>query len=266
MLPVSDRGLNYGDGLFETMRIVGSRPILADLHWQRLEVGLERLRIAVSRNTIEAQLQQLLDRAAAARRREGIVKILVSRGDSGRGFVPTGQAGPTVVISWFELPSHPVQWYRDGVQLVLCKLRLPHRPQLAGLKHLNCLDYVLAGLELPGEAGVQGLLLDQEGMLIEALSSNLFLVVQGNLYTPLLHRCGIAGTMRRWIMETVAPELEVTLLEKDLPLETLYEADEVFICNSVFGVVPVAGVGDRRWQRGPVTAAVQRRVMMLFDA
>jgi 4-amino-4-deoxychorismate lyase len=137
---------------------------------------------------------------------------------------------------------------------------------LAGLKHLNCLDYVLALGELPADGERQGLLLDESGHMIEVTSANLFLVQGGRLRTPLLHRCGVAGTMRRWIIETLAAKLKLEVDEQDLPLQVLKGADEVFICNSVFGVMPVYRLAECRWRRGAVTSAVQEQVMKLFYA
>ena len=85
---VFDRALNYGDGLFETIRIVDSQPVLAPLHWQLLDAGLERLQIPLASGAVALQQQQLLDMAAAAGHRDGIIKIIVSRGEGGRGFAP----------------------------------------------------------------------------------------------------------------------------------------------------------------------------------
>ena len=263
---VFDRALNYGDGLFETIRIVDSQPVLAPLHWQRLDAGLERLQIPLASGAVALQQQQLLDMAAAAGHRDGIIKIIVSRGEGGRGFAPLPAAKPNIWVRWYSLPDYPPSLYQQGVELQLCHTRLPHRPGLAGLKHLNCLDYVLAFGELAAGSGRQGLLLDESGHLVEVTSANLFLVQDGCLRTPLLHRCGVAGTMRRWIMETLAPRLKLTVEEQDLPLQALKGAEEIFICNSVFGVMPVRRMADCRWPRGTVTRAVQEQVMKLFDA
>lgn len=265
-LSVFDRGLNYGDGLFETLRIVESRPVLPHLHWRRLATGLQRLQIPLTSDRVEAQLVQLLQLALDSGHRNGIAKILVSRGEGGRGFAAPREAAPNVVCSWHQLPEYAATWYQDGVELQLCEQRLPSRPELAGLKHLNCLEYVLARSELSASKAWDGLLLDQRGCLIETTSANLFLVTAGRLFTPALGRCGVAGTMRHWIIETLAAKLKLDVEQADLPLRALHDADEAFVCNSVFGVFPVRRLAQQNWPRGAITAALQQQVAKLYHA
>jgi 4-amino-4-deoxychorismate lyase len=261
---VHDRALNYGDGLFESIRIASLQPVLASLHWQRLQVGLQVLGIDLQIATVERQLHQLIALAAAAGHRHGVIKIIVSRGDGGRGFAPARGGRASVLCRWHPLPAYSESHYQRGVALQLCQTRLPHRPGLAGLKHLNCLEYVLASRELPVKGQLQGLLLDQDDLLIETTSANIFLVHGGQLSTPLLHRCGVAGTMRRWIIETLAARMTLHVAQRELPLSALYEAEEVFICNSVFGVMPISCLAQHNWDRGAITGAIQEQVMKLF--
>ncbi len=263
---VFDRALNYGDGLFETIRVVNSQAILESLHWQRLESGLQRLDISLATDTVVQQQRHLLAMAAAAGQGDGVIKIVVSRGEGGRGFMPAPDMAATIWCRWHSLPQYPAGLYQRGIELQLCHTRLPHRPTLAGLKHLNCLDYVMARSELSANPEREGLLLDQDGNLVEVCSANLFLVAGGHLLTPLLHRCGVAGTMRRWIIETVAARLKLSVREQELPLQALYDAREAFICNSVMGVVPVRCLERHSWPRGAITAAIQDQVMALFNA
>lgn len=263
---VCDRALNYGDGLFETIRVANSRPVLESLHWQRLASGLQQLDIPLASDTVAQQQRQLIAMAAAAGQVDGVIKIIVSRGEGGRGFMPAPDMVPSIWCRWHALPEYPEDLYQRGIELQLCHTRLPHRPALAGLKHLNCLDYVIARGELSANPEREGLLLDQDGNLVEVCSANLFLVDAGHLLTPLLHRCGVAGTMRRWIMETVAARLKLVVREQQLPLQSLYDAQEVFICNSVMGVVPVRCLEQHSWRRGPITAAIQDQLMALFNA
>jgi 4-amino-4-deoxychorismate lyase len=237
----TDRGLAYGDGLFETIRVARGNPVLLEFHLQRLVAGKRHLG-------------------------DGLIKLIVTRGDAGRGFSPDPDADATIVCGWFTLPDYAADVFIDGVELITCQTRLAHRPQLAGLKHLNCLDYVMASLELRERAGCEGLLLDQGGAMIEAITANLFLVSRGELLTPALNRCGVAGTMRRWINEVAAPGMGLAVIERDLSLGCLQECEELFICNSVRGVVPVSCVEGRHWRRGRVTAELQTRTMKLFDA
>ncbi len=261
-----DRGFAYGDGLFETIRVAAGCPVLLGFHLQRLQDGMRRLSISVSLTSVRRQLQRLLELAAKQNLHNGVIKLIVTRGSSGRGFKPGNDISANIVVSWLALPDFLQASYRDGVELIVCRAKLPHRPQLAGLKHLNCLDYVMASLELQGRPNCEGLLLDEGRLLVEAISANLFLVSGGELLTPSLHRCGVAGTMRRWIIEVAALALGLRVAERDLPLDSFKQANEVFICNSVRGVIPVSRVQERQWHRGSVTTAIQTEVMALFNA
>ena len=265
-MAVTDRGLAYGDGLFETIRVAHGKPVLLELHMQRLVTGLQRLKIGAVMASVRQQVLHLLSHAGEQGLKEGVVKLIVSRGDGGRGFRPDPRGDATVVCSWFGLPEYSTNAWVSGVELFTCQIRLAHRPHLAGLKHLNCLDYVLASLEQRGRVDSEGLLLDEHGSVIEATSANLFLVSRGELSTPTWNRCGVAGTMRRWIMEVAAPEMGLVVNEGELSLDHLRDCDELFICNSVRGVIPVAAFEDHHWRRKPITEALQSRVVKLFDA
>lgn len=265
-LSVFDRGLAYGDGLFETIRVVNSQLTLQDLHLKRLQLGLQKLHIPASIDIALDYMRQLVNLAVDQGQVDGVIKLIVTRGTGGRGFNPHRVGEPTLVCSWHALPEFSSDLHGRGLDLHLCELRLPYRPALAGLKHLNCLDYVMASAELQGMADCDGLLLDADGRMVEAITANLFLLVNGELQTPRLHRCGVAGTMRRWIMECTAMQLGIAVAERDLPLQALDAAGEVFICNSVRGVIPVRRVGRRSWQPGAVTAAIQQQVATLFNA
>lgn len=261
-----DRGLAYGDGLFETIRVVNGCPVLLEYHLQRLQDGVQRLRINVGLASVGRQLRGLLDLAAKHHLHNGIIKLIVTRGCSGRGFSPAKDSSANVVCCWLALPDLATGVDLQGTELLLCQTKLAHRSQLAGLKHLSCLDYVMASLELQGQPNCAGLLLDQDGLLVETISANLFLVSEGGLVTPDLHHCGVAGTMRRWIIEVAAVEMGISVAVADLPLDSLNQADEVFICNSVRGVIPVTRFDGREWRRGIVTAAIQTEVVTLFNA
>ena len=262
---IQDRGLAYGDGLFETLRVSRLRPLLAELHWQRLALGLQRLHIDLSVTRVEAYVAQFLSRVAGVGGADGIIKVMVSRGQGGRGFAPPVSVEPMVYLSWSPLPDYPAQHYRRGIELDWCQQQLAIRPWLAGIKHLNCLEYVMARLELADTRFTDGVLRDDRGRLIETTCTNIFVARDGVLLTPGLDRCGVAGTMRDWIMQCAVVQArggvrEVELLEPDLA-----SVDEIFVCNSVFGVMPVSRLGRYQWSRGPLTRAVQRQAWKLLE-
>lgn len=261
---IFDRGLAYGDGLFETLRVQGLRPLLAQLHWRRLERGLERLRIPLARAEVEAYLAQFLARVGTAGSSDGIVKIVVSRGVGGRGFAPPAEVKPMVYLSWHALPEYPLRYYRHGITLHWCQQPLAHRPWLAGLKHLNCLEYVMAKIELADEGFSDGVMRDIDGRLVETTIANIFVARDGVLSTPRVDRCGIAGTMRQWILQAESLAQYCDIREIELGESDLECVDEMFVCNSVFGVMPVSRLGGYQWPRGPLTRIVQRQVWKLL--
>ncbi len=247
-LDPADRGLAYGDGLFETMAARDGRIRWLDLHLDRLEEGCRRLEIA-------APPRSLLKRELAAHcPREGraVVKLIVTRGSGTRGYLPPDPAMPTRVLAVSPWPDYPESHYRQGISMKVCQLRLGENPALAGIKHLCRLEQVLAQLELRGHAVQQGLLLDGSGFVVGGSSSNIFAVHGGELRTPGLTRCGIKGVMRRVVLET-ARALNLRAEECELELPELLAADELFVTNSLFGIWPVADVDGRSFAIGATT-------------
>ncbi|MFZ5467737.1 MAG: aminodeoxychorismate lyase [Pseudomonadota bacterium] len=249
-LPQGDRGLHYGDGLFETMAVTEGKVRLLALHLERLARGAARLAIPLpDPDGLAGAL------AVAAREQgEGVLKLIVTRGGGGRGYLPPESPTPSLILQ-----RHPPVDAdgRDGVAVRLCELRLSRQPALAGIKHLNRLEQVLARAEWRDPAIAEGLLLDAEGFLVEGVASNLFLVRRGRLLTPLLDQCGVAGVMRAHVMRC-ASRLGLDVQETRLVLDDLRAADELFLTNSLYGIRPVVRLTEHReWAVGPLTRALQ---------
>jgi 4-amino-4-deoxychorismate lyase len=136
---------------------------------------------------------------------------------------------------------------------------------LAGLKHLCRLEQVLAQLELREHDVEQGLLLDAGGYVVGGTSSNVFAVRGGELLTPSVTRNGVAGVMRRVVLEN-ARQAELTPREADLTLEDLQAADELFMANSLFGIWPVARLDERVFSPGPATRRLMQSLGLDADA
>jgi 4-amino-4-deoxychorismate lyase len=258
-LPVTDRGLAYGDGVFETIAVVSGRPVLLDRHLQRLASGCNRLAIAQDPTLIH---QELL--AFAALLGDGVMKLIVTRGDSLRGYAPAPQAQPRRILQGSPAAAYPPAHAEQGVQLFECLTRLAEQPLLAGLKHLNRLEQVLARSEWQDSAFAEGLMRDTSGRLIEGVYSNLFLVKRGVLLTPDLSRCGVAGVMRAELLAQ-AQTLGIATEVRDLHMADLEQADEVFLCNSVYGVWPVRSFARLNWSSGPLTRKLQGIARALLD-
>jgi 4-amino-4-deoxychorismate lyase len=250
VINVQDRGLSYGHGVFETMRVAGGQIPLWSLHCDRLKAGLRTLQVPLNEELLEREMAVALSSFP----RDGILKLTVTAGVGGRGYRTPTHVATNRVLQWFELSPASVL----PVSLYCCRYRLPCNPVLAGIKHLNRLDQVMAAAELEGAQ--QGLLLNTEGLVIEGLSHNLFMYKNGAWHTPDLHSCGVRGVMRRLLVDALIPAQGKKVVIRDIPFDELASADEVFLCNSVSGILPVAQevTSGSRWQRFEQTQALCR--------
>ncbi|MFP4263430.1 MAG: aminodeoxychorismate lyase [Halomonas sp.] len=229
--PLDDRGAAYGDGLFETLLVRDGRPLLWDEHLARLARGCHALGIPMPP---EHDLAASLAEAGPGLE---VLKLTLTRGSGGRGYRPP--AAPIPRLRWQLAAFAPdAGRWRDGVRVRLCRLRLGLQPALAGLKHLNRLENVLARGEWQDDAIAEGVLEDAEGRLVEATAMNLFWRRNGRLETPRLSRCGVAGTLREALMG------RLPLHEVDAGVEALPQAEAVWLGNSVQGVWPVVHLED----------------------
>ena len=252
LVSIHDRGLQYGDGVFRTLRILDGRV----LHWPRHYHKLQQDCTALKLPCPEAAL--LLDdlQRLAAKQPDATTKIIITRGSGERGYAPPRNPVPARILSLAPPPSYPSDFYTQGISLHVCDLRLGHQPRLAGIKHLNRLENVLATTEWNGTGAAEGLLLDIAGNVIEGTRCNLFMVLGGELLTPDLSNCGVAGIQRERVMEWAAAN-GVPCRVDQFGLAALLEADEVFLVNSIIGLWPVRELQGRKWSRHPVSMQVQ---------
>jgi len=253
-LSLYDRGLAYGDGLFETIKVIDGQPELLDRHLRRLGLGCQRLAIPCNLDLIRGQLL-----AFSAELEEGIAKLIVSRGEGRRGYAPPDPCLPRILLTGSPLPGYPGAHAEQGIRLYPCTTRLAEQPILAGIKHLNRLEQVLARAEWQDPAFAEGLMRDTSGRVIEGVFSNLFIVESNKLMTPCLDRCGVAGVMREELLER-AQQAGVSTHVGDISLDQLRGADEVFVCNSIYGVWPVRQLESSVWPVGALTRKLQRLV------
>ena len=257
-ISVSDRGFMYGDGIFETMLSCQGRLALWAYHYERLANGCRRLNIPVPEETsLLAQIQPRLQPD-----RHHIIKIVVTRGEGTRGYRCRQPLSPNIVIGIAERRFHSPEYWQNGIAVFCCATQLAKQPALAGLKHLNRLEQVLAAQEWTDDYQ-EGLMCDQAGNMIEATSHNLFCVQNGQLYTPDLSSAGVAGVMRRYVIE-LASKLGIPVYIQETKLSTLAAMDEVFVTNSIDGIWPVRQIGDWRFEPGEITRTLQARVTELL--
>jgi 4-amino-4-deoxychorismate lyase len=229
----ADRGLNYGDGAFETMRVRRRGIRFLEYHLERLAATCQRLDLAVPDS---ARLRTELTRIAA-RKSEAVLKLLVTRGVGARGYRASGRERGTRVITLYPLP--PRGSTAAAVRIRMCAMRLGVNETLAGMKTLNRLESVLARAEWRDPRVWEGLMRDTDDNIVCGTRSNLFVRRGSQLLTPKVDRCGIAGVMRRWVLER-AGAIRLRPRESRLRVEDLAGADEAFLTNAVSGIVPVA--------------------------
>jgi len=250
-----DRGFAYGDGVFRTLPLYSGQPHCWGHHYRRLQADCNALGIVCpSEETLRDDIAKLVKDGEDA-----VIKIIITRGESERGYAVPPLAQPTRVVSKVAMPQYPESYFSEGVTLHLCATRLARQPRLAGIKHLNRLENVLARMEWVAPQIADGLLMDEAGDVIECTMSNLFVRMGNVLVTPNLSRCGVAGVTRERILE-LAPQLGYTAEVKDLRLSELMEADEVVICNSLYGAWQVKHLASHTWSLGTLAARLREKL------
>ncbi len=249
-LDITDRGLHYGDGLFETIAIRSGKPQLWLAHMDRLAAGCRRLGI------VELDQQLLLKEATqlCADSDRAVLKIIITRGSGGRGYRVPQKPQPTRLLLSYPWPESADE--TSPYNLRLCQTFLSCNPALAGIKHLNRLEQVLARNEWDDDAIDEGVMTDQHGNVIEGIASNLFVVRGGELLTPDVSRCGVSGVMRAKVLELSA-ELGITSSTGTIHRDEMAQMDEVFMTNAILGIRPVARFEEVAYGDNPVTQRLQ---------
>lgn len=249
-IDATDRGLQYGDGLFETIAIRRGEPELWQQHIERLFAGCRRLAIPLP------DAAQLFAEASVLCEgvEQGVMKLVVTRGSGGRGYRPPSVVSPNRIFYLHPWPEHADD--TTPIHLRLCQTPLSCNPVLAGIKHLNRLEQVLARSEWDDERFAEGVMTDGNGHLIEGTMSNLFVVRAGELLTPSLARCGVEGVMRQYVIE-LADAMGLDCRQAMLPLGVMERVEECFITNSIIGIRAVAQFEKKGFDDNPITRHLQ---------
>jgi 4-amino-4-deoxychorismate lyase len=234
-----DRGLAFGDGIFRTLRLEGGQPVWWLDQLAKLESDCARLGLpAPTRTEWERDIAWL-----AVRRPDAVLKLVVTRGPGPRGYRVPDLPFPTRLAIASRLPDFPDPIAETGAMVRVCDLKLARQPRLAGVKHLNRLENVLARMEWDDPAIDEGLLLDSEGQVVSGVMSNVFLRQSGVWRTPFLDHCGVAGVARGRLLRRLDAR------EAEIGLEDVRAADTVLLSNSLIRVRWVSALGERRWRR-----------------
>jgi len=260
-LDARDRGLHFGDGLFETIACPGGRPRLLDWHLERLAAGCARLAIELPDPALLRA--EIIGLAGASE--TSLLKLIVTRGIATvRGYGARGDERSTRILLRYPWPAERPEWTREGVALRTSALRLGENPALAGLKHLNRLEQILARAEWSDPAIQESLLLSSSGRLVSGTMSNVFLVHEMRLATPRLDRCGVAGVMRRAVM-SAALRAGIAVEETELDAAALAGARELFLTNARVGIWPARSLDGRVLEVGSVTRRVQQALAPILE-
>ncbi len=260
LISIRDRGLLYGDGVFRTFGASHGKAQQWPLHFRKLQHDCAALGIACPDEALlSAELNNLL-----AQHPDGVVKLIVTRGEGARGYAPPVAAEATRLWDISPVPEYPADWTTYGIKARLCQLRLGHQRHLAGIKHLNRLENVLAAAELsdaqlPDSGIAEGLLMDTAGNVIGGIRSNLFIVSKGKLVTPDLSRCGVKGVQRDRVMAW-ATQHKMSLQVRNIGLDEVLHADELFVVNSVIGLWSINELEHCRLNGFPIARQIRKKL------
>lgn len=250
-----DRGLQYGDGVFETIAVNNGKLLCWDKHIERLNLGCKRLNIPLQSS--EALKNEALSLIHS--NKKSVIKIIITRGQGGRGYAIPEQTEPGRIVSLYSFPNYPED-NSNGISVRICEYRYAYNETLAGIKHMNRLEQVMARSEWSNTDIAEGIVLDKEGNVIEGTMSNIFCVINNVLLTPKLNLCGVEGIVRNIILE-LAPTLGVDTEVKTISLDELKHADEIFICNSVIGLWPVIKLEEQALSIGKLSKQIKQTLL-----
>ena len=257
-VPVTDRGLQYGDGVFTTIAVRDGTPLLWPRHLARLQDDAARLGITCPAPDLLAREVSALCAGVS----RATLKVMLTRLATTRGYAYDSGACRRLLTLWRRTVDPAAA--QDGVVARWCHHRLSRNVALAGIKHLNRLEQILARAEW-GKEYAEGLMQDTEGHVVEGTMSNLFMVKHGALLTPDVAACGVAGVMRAVVCERAAALSIPARIDTFTPADA-QDADELFLTNSVIGIWPIRRLESTEYPLGPITRALQAAIAPDHDA
>ncbi|WP_223668840.1 aminodeoxychorismate lyase [Kangiella shandongensis] len=236
----SDRGLLYGDGFFTTIRIRNAQIEHWPLHIERINSSSAKLKFpAVDVGLVEREIHELV---ASQVEKDGVIRLTITRGSGLRGYKAPSNPKLNRIASWS--PFVPPGKLKDGVELSICGTPYSKNSALAGIKHLNRLEQVLAQEEIP-QSCFDGIMLADD-LIIGGSKTNIFFCNNGKWFTPSLLRAGVNGTVRRWLLNT-----QGNIAPSQFGLEILSEAEFCMVTNALNGLIPVTKIGQHRYDVYP---------------
>jgi branched-chain amino acid aminotransferase len=243
VIGVDNRGLRYGDGLFETIKMINGKLLFEDDHFARLWKGLKALEFEIPKNLTVDFLQKEITALAQKNGHANAARIRLNivRGDGGL-YDAKNHLPNYIIQSWPLAPSNG-EWNSNGLVLGIYEAAKKSCDLLSNLKHNNYLPYVLAALKAKSQKWNDAIVLNTNGRICDTTIANIFIVKDGAVFTPSLQEGCVAGVMRRVVVQQVLKS-GIDLIEKEISISELLAADEVFLTNSIYNIRWVQGIGD----------------------
>ncbi|MFH1593500.1 MAG: aminotransferase class IV [Candidatus Omnitrophota bacterium] len=242
-VPILDRGFLYGDGVFETMRAYKGVVFRLEKHMNRLFRSLKLFELVpkMSKKKMQYMIYELLKKS---RLKSAYIKVMVTRGISKGLLAPKRITAPTVAAYALTYRAPKKSIYGEGYKVLISRSSINEDSAVAGHKTLNYLQNILCRNEAEKRGFDDALLVNMKGYISESTSSNLFLIKRKKIYTPTLE-CGILPGITREEVIRIARFSGYSVCESPIREKALYDADEIFLTNSLTEIVPVVKVNDR---------------------
>jgi len=242
-ISIADRAFNYGDGIFTTAKISHGQIEYLAQHIARLSTSCDVFSINFSQK--EDLILEITNQAKLYE--QGVIKIVITAGQGGRGYSRKGVGKSNIVISIHDVPPHYEGWQEEGINLGIATHQLGLNPMLKGVKHLNRLEQVLIRAELDQQSKDDLVVTNINNQIIEASAANIFWFKDEQLFTPNLDESGVFGIIRQQVIDSTS---DINIVKADI--KVLEEATAIFICNCVMGIIPVKTYKNRGLMLKPV--------------
>ena len=244
-ISVYDRGLLFGDGFFETMKWITVNGKKKVVFWSR---HIDRLKKSCNKAKIKCPSKRMLDeykntifkKCAQFNQFKGVLKIIITRGEGGRGYSFEKNMKPSVIFQSFPITLPDEKSLLEGVEVDICKTSINQNNFLSGLKHLNRIDSVLASDDIKKKI-YDLIFLDSNNLIIEGIKTNIFFIKKKKLITPKISSSGINGIMRQIVIEKYSSLYE-ELFESNINVNQISEFDGAFLTNSIIGILPIKNI------------------------
>ena len=252
-ISVEDRAVQYGDGIFETIAVKEKLLEFWKEHYQRLNKGCTILKIKCpSEFFLKKEISKFIKKT---KKNKFILKIIISRGVGGRGYNPPRNSKPTRILGIYDWPNYLEKNFTKGIMMDVCKTRISAQPFLSQIKHLNRLEQIIARSEWQNKSISESIMLDLNDNVIEGTMSNIFGIKKNIFYTPIIENSGVEGIMRGVILKLLKKNKKKYVI-KEITLKEFLKFDEVFVCNSIFGIWPVIKVSKKKFSFGEKTKKI----------